>query len=197
MKIQNTLAILLAGLTLGVTVAAKDHTGEYRDARLLDRNYVATGSSCTTAPLLLGMASTDCGGRGTMLYKLLANDTVFIVRPLRLDDLVNTRDEATIKFRPMGHGSTPTWMMVPDERGHEIEYIIVRAYAATETDISPRLTNQAVIDMVRNGQSPELVIAKIERMGRRCTFDTSDSGIQNLQASGVPDSVIAVMIAKH
>jgi S1-C subfamily serine protease len=57
---------------------------------------------------------------------------------------------------------------------------------------SSALTNKDVIDMLKAGLSPEIVIAKIR--SSTSAFDTSSAGLQGLKASNVPDSVILAML---
>jgi S1-C subfamily serine protease len=57
---------------------------------------------------------------------------------------------------------------------------------------SAALANKDVVDMLKAGLTPSIVIAKIRTS--RCTFDTSPAALQALKAAGVPDEVILVMV---
>jgi len=54
------------------------------------------------------------------------------------------------------------------------------------------LTNQDVVDLVKTGLSPDVVVAKIRTS--TCQFDTSTAGLKGLKDAGVPDSVIVAMV---
>jgi len=54
------------------------------------------------------------------------------------------------------------------------------------------LTNQDVLDMLRAGLTPEIVIAKIKASA--CNFDTSASTLKALKKTDVPDGVIVAMV---
>jgi S1-C subfamily serine protease len=54
------------------------------------------------------------------------------------------------------------------------------------------LTNKDVVEMLKAGLSPEIVIAKIN--SSPTAFDTSAPGLQELKASNVPDAVILAML---
>ena len=62
--------------------------------------------------------------------------------------------------------------------------------------LSARMTNQDVIDMVGLGLSEDVIIAKIRAAsaGETLHFDTSVSGLKELKAAKVSDDVIKVMI---
>jgi hypothetical protein len=55
-----------------------------------------------------------------------------------------------------------------------------------------KLTNKDVVDMVKAGLPPSVVIAKIK--GSANGFDTSPAALQELKAAGVPDELILVMV---
>jgi hypothetical protein len=63
-------------------------------------------------------------------------------------------------------------------------------------ELAKRVTNKDVIDMTALGLSDEVIIAKIRSAstGDNLKFDTSVSGLKELKAANVPDSVIKVMI---
>jgi hypothetical protein len=63
-------------------------------------------------------------------------------------------------------------------------------------DVSKRLTNQDVMDLVRLGVSDDVIIAKIHSMNGADSvkFDTSVDGIKALKAANVSDAVVKVMI---
>ena len=63
-------------------------------------------------------------------------------------------------------------------------------------EMSKRLTNQDIIDMVNMGISDDLIIAKIRSVNRRegLAFDTGVEGLKALKAAKFPDDVIKVMI---
>jgi hypothetical protein len=54
------------------------------------------------------------------------------------------------------------------------------------------LTNQDVLDMLKTGLAPKIVIAKIK--SSTCQFDTSPVALKELKAVGTPDSVILAMV---
>jgi hypothetical protein len=56
------------------------------------------------------------------------------------------------------------------------------------------LTDKDISTMIASGLSPEIVIAKIQ--SSPCTFDTSPQALEDLKRSGVPNSVILVMVKK-
>jgi hypothetical protein len=62
--------------------------------------------------------------------------------------------------------------------------------------LSRRITNQDVIDMVGLGLSDDIIIAKIRAAsaGGTLQFDTSVNGLKELKAAKVSDDVIKVMI---
>ena len=62
--------------------------------------------------------------------------------------------------------------------------------------LSQRLTNQDVIDMVGLGLSDELVVEKIHAVDST-DFDTSVKGLRALKAGRVSDLVIRAMISPH
>ncbi|MBA2705042.1 MAG: trypsin-like peptidase domain-containing protein [Blastocatellia bacterium] len=64
--------------------------------------------------------------------------------------------------------------------------------SATTAQTSSGLTNKDVIDLLKAGISPEIIIAKIR--SSTTAFDTSSIGLQKLKASNVPDSVILAML---
>jgi len=55
-----------------------------------------------------------------------------------------------------------------------------------------RLTNQDIINLVKSGIAPEIIIAKVKTTGGN--FDTSPSALKELKEAGVPDSVMLIMI---
>jgi hypothetical protein len=54
------------------------------------------------------------------------------------------------------------------------------------------LTNKDVVDLVKAGIGPAVLVAKIK--GSAHGFDTSPAALQELKAAGVPDEVILVMV---
>lgn len=56
----------------------------------------------------------------------------------------------------------------------------------------PGLTNQEVVELVKIGLSPEIVVAKASKSG--CNFDTSPKALLELKTAGVPDTVTLAMI---
>ena len=65
----------------------------------------------------------------------------------------------------------------------------------TQTQSRPpeaRLTNQDVVDMVKAGLAPAVVVAKIK--GSANGFDTSPAALQELKAAGIPDEIMLVMV---
>jgi len=65
----------------------------------------------------------------------------------------------------------------------------------TQTQSQPpeaRLTNKDVVDMVKAGLAPAVVVAKIK--GSANGFDTSPAALQELKAAGVTDEIMLVMV---
>ena len=54
------------------------------------------------------------------------------------------------------------------------------------------LTNKDVLDMLKAGLTPEIVVAKIKSSA--CSFDTSPATLEALKKAGVPDDVIVAMV---
>jgi hypothetical protein len=73
--------------------------------------------------------------------------------------------------------------------------ILFVCYAASQ-EVSKRLTNQDIIDMVKLGLSNDVIIAKIRSAhgGDQLAFDTGVDGLKSLKTANVPDEVIKVMI---
>ena len=67
---------------------------------------------------------------------------------------------------------------------------------AWSQQLSARITNQDVIDMVGLGLSDDVIVAKIRgaSAGGTLQFDTSVKGLKELKAAKVSDEVIKVMI---
>jgi hypothetical protein len=63
-------------------------------------------------------------------------------------------------------------------------------------ELAKHITNKDVIDMVSLGLSDDVIIAKIHSAsaGDNLKFDTSVTGLKELKAANVPESVIKVMI---
>ena len=61
-----------------------------------------------------------------------------------------------------------------------------------QSTLSAALANKDVVDMLKAGLTPSIVIAKIKTS--ICSFDTSPAALQALKAAGVPDEVILVMV---
>jgi hypothetical protein len=68
--------------------------------------------------------------------------------------------------------------------------------AVSSQQVSRRLTNQDIIDMVNLGLANDIIIAKIRDVSDkdRLGLDTSVEGLKSLKAAKVPDEVIKVMI---
>jgi hypothetical protein len=69
--------------------------------------------------------------------------------------------------------------------------VIVGPLFAQNVDNGP-LTNAAVLSMLKDGLSPEIVVAKIQSSPGN--FDTSPASLKNLKDSGVPDAVVLAMV---
>lgn len=54
------------------------------------------------------------------------------------------------------------------------------------------LTNKDVLEMLSDGLSPDIVVAKIKLSA--CNFDTSPQALKDLKAAAVPDPVILAMV---
>lgn len=57
------------------------------------------------------------------------------------------------------------------------------------------LTNDGVIEMVKSGLSPVIIVAKIKSSESK--FDTTTEGLKKLTVANVPDSVIVAMIDRE
>jgi hypothetical protein len=66
------------------------------------------------------------------------------------------------------------------------------AQESQQTATAEVLTNQTVLDMLKSGLAPEIVIAKIK--ASQTKFDTSLNAIQELKKAGIPDAVVLAMI---
>jgi hypothetical protein len=55
-----------------------------------------------------------------------------------------------------------------------------------------RLSNKDVLDMLKAGLTPEIIVAKIKASAT--SFDTSAAALQELKAAGVPDAVMLAMV---
>ena len=66
--------------------------------------------------------------------------------------------------------------------------------AVTAPVLTPQiaLTNKDVLEMVRAGLVPEIIVAKIK--ATTCAFDTSPTVLKELKEAGVPDTVIVAMV---
>lgn len=64
--------------------------------------------------------------------------------------------------------------------------------APQQPETAVRLSNKDVLDMVKAGLSPELVVAKIKTSAT--SFDTSATALQELKTAGVPDAVMLAMV---
>jgi len=75
-------------------------------------------------------------------------------------------------------------------------FVLLLASTSWSQQLSTRLTNKDVIDMVSLGLSDDLIISKIRSAaaGQTLQFDTSITGLKELKASKVSDDVIKVMI---
>ena len=54
------------------------------------------------------------------------------------------------------------------------------------------ISNKDVLEMLKAGLTPEIVIAKIE--SSKCDFDTSPASLKDLKTANVPDAVILAMV---
>lgn len=70
-------------------------------------------------------------------------------------------------------------------------HVTVRYQQETQATVN-KLSNQDVLDMLKTGLSPEVVIAKIK--SSPTNFDTSTNALQALKAANVPDAIILVMV---
>ena len=66
------------------------------------------------------------------------------------------------------------------------------ANAAKSEATSPALTNKDVLDMMKAGLAPDIIVAKIK--SSQTNFDTSPGALAELKAANVPDSVILAMV---
>jgi hypothetical protein len=76
-------------------------------------------------------------------------------------------------------------------------FLILLTTASWTQQMSHRMTNKDVIDMVALGLSDDLIITKIHSAARPedLAFDTSVEGLKELKAGKVSDAVIRVMIS--
>lgn len=76
--------------------------------------------------------------------------------------------------------------------------VVVLAIATCSgQELTKRLSNQDVIQMVSMGLSDDLIIDKIRTSGDEAKFDTSMEGLKVLKDAKVSDAVIRVMINPH
>jgi hypothetical protein len=54
------------------------------------------------------------------------------------------------------------------------------------------LTNKEVVELIKLGLSPEVIVAKVSKSG--CNFDTSPKALLELKNAGVPDAITLAMI---
>lgn len=66
------------------------------------------------------------------------------------------------------------------------------ANAAKSQSVSPALTNKDVLDMVKAGLTPDIIVAKIR--SSETNFDTTPAALAELKAANVPDNVILAMV---
>jgi len=66
------------------------------------------------------------------------------------------------------------------------------ANAAKSQSGSPALTNRDVLDMVKAGLAPDIIVAKIK--SSETNFDTTPSALAELKTANVPDNVILAMV---
>ena len=73
--------------------------------------------------------------------------------------------------------------------------ILLTCFSASQ-EVSKRLANQDIIDMVKLGLSNDVIIAKIRGAHGQdqLAFDTGVAELKSLNAANVPDEVIKVMI---
>jgi hypothetical protein len=64
--------------------------------------------------------------------------------------------------------------------------------AQQEQPVALTLKNQDVLEMLKTGLSPEIVVAKIKASA--CNFETTPAALQELKAANVPDTVIMAMV---
>ncbi len=76
-------------------------------------------------------------------------------------------------------------------------FLILVTSAAFTQQMSHRMTNKDVIDMVALGLSDDVIITKIHSAARPedLAFDTSVEGLKELKAGKVSDAVIRIMIS--
>jgi hypothetical protein len=65
-------------------------------------------------------------------------------------------------------------------------------FAFPQQETMPRLTNKQIVEMVRAGLSPEVIISKIKTS--RCNFETDPSLLTEMKQKGVPNEVLRAMI---
>jgi hypothetical protein len=75
-------------------------------------------------------------------------------------------------------------------------FLLLLSGAAWSQQMSHRMTNKDVIDMVALGLSDDVIVAKIRSASRPedLAFDTSTEGLKQLKAGNVSDAVMKVMI---
>ncbi len=61
----------------------------------------------------------------------------------------------------------------------------------TQASVAP-LTNKDILEMLKVGLSPEIVVAEIKASA--CPFDTSPAALKELKSAAVPDAVILAMV---
>lgn len=73
-------------------------------------------------------------------------------------------------------------------------FCFVAAPIEISAQVQETVTNQVIIEMVKNGFSEAVVIAKIN--SSRSAFDTKASALQDLKKNGVSDAIILAMVQK-
>ena len=73
-------------------------------------------------------------------------------------------------------------------------FCFVASPTNTFAQVQETVTNQVILEMVKNGFSEAIVIAKIN--ASRASFDTSSATLQELKKNGVSDAIILAMMQK-
>jgi hypothetical protein len=87
----------------------------------------------------------------------------------------------------LGHSGNSSWQRL-------VNVAILSAIFVSSIFAQEILTNGNVVEMVKTGLSPEIIIAKIHSSS--ANFDTSTAALKLLTDAGVPDNVVIAMLTE-
>ncbi len=189
--LRNRLFFILAGCLLATSAAWADDVG-FVDCHDHSENIQVLGKAAKTSEVV---ASLPCGERFTVLV-----NAPFFSRIQTRDGKIGyihsyliSRDYSATSVQPsaartLAQTQPATARVAPSQA---VQSQPVAADSRAETNASP-LTNKNVVDMLKVGLTPEVVLAKIKSSA--CNFDTSPAALKELKAANVPDAVILAMV---